>query len=280
MEKKQEKIIVKEPSIRMQELCNILGLTPTSIRNYEDNHAINTKRRDNGYRFYYFNDVLQGLNLKSFINLDLSLKEAKELSIHASLKDNQLKLEELSDNLDKKIAFLQHQKDRLEKIKYFYQLLIELQDQYVEKEMEGFYWLECQNQLDIINDEKKEIIAKWNNQSPFFFAACRNKYKTLSETQLADIGLLIYEQDKSLFEQEDLKYCTYTAPFPCVMTITKSNYKLTDYYSVIQKPLDYLKDNHYELVNDVISILIASDLMIDGSDDYYDYYLTIFPIKH
>lgn len=64
------------------------------------------------------------------------------------------------------------------------------------------------------------------------------------------------------------------------MTITKSNYKLTDYYSVIQKPLDYLKDNHYELANDIISILIASDLMIDGSDDYYDYYLTIFPIKH
>ncbi len=264
----------------MQELCNILGITPTSIRNYEDNHAIHTKRQDNGYRFYYFNDVLQALNLKSFINLDLSLKDAKELTYHANFENNCLKLDEISQTLDQKIAFLQHQKKRLEKIKYFYELLIELENQYVEKEMEGFYWLECQNQLDIINDEKKEIIAKWNNQSPFFFAACRNKFKTLSKTQLADIGLLIYEQDQSLFETDDLKYCTYTAPFKCVMTITKSNYKLTDYYSVIEKPLEYLKENHYELTNDIISILIASDLMIDGSDDYYDYYLTIFPIKH
>ena len=39
----------------MQELCNVLGITPTSIRNYEENDAIHVKRKENGYRYYYFN---------------------------------------------------------------------------------------------------------------------------------------------------------------------------------------------------------------------------------
>lgn len=279
MKDKEEKIIVKEPSIRMQELCNVLGITPTSIRNYEENDAIHVKRKENGYRYYYFNDVLQMLNLKTFINLGLSLKDAKSLSYEANLDFNIKRLEQQSDIIQEKIKFLKHQEEKLERIKHLYKLLKEIDGDYIETNIEGFYWLECQNQYEFFSDNRKDIIAKWNKDSPFFFPACRNKQESLSKTQLADIGLLIFEKDANLFEQKDLKYCDYIPQRKCVITITKSNYKLTDYYSVIKNPLKYLKNNNYDLNGDIISILIATDLMKEDRDDYYDYYLTIFPIK-
>lgn len=277
MKDKEKLMDIEEPNIRMHELCNILGISPSSIRNYEKNNAINIRREDNGYRYYFFNDVLQVLNLENLVHMGFSVKQAKEISLKADYKNSVDMLNQQHKVIEDNIQLLKIELERLEHVQHLYQCLEKYEGKYIESEMNSYYWMECQNQTKIVNDKRKDIISKWNKESPFFITACRNKKDTLSKTQVADIGLLIYERDSDKFDKNDLKYCEYHKKQNCIMTIARSNAQMLDYYSVIEKHLDYLKNNNYELVDDILSIVIATDTKKD--EEYYDYYLQFFPIS-
>lgn len=268
---------IVEPDIRMHELCNILGISPSSIRNYEKNNAINIRREDNGYRYYFFNDVLQVLNLENLVHLGFTVKQAKEMSLKANYSNNLEMLEKQHSVIEENIKLLKIQLERLEHIQYLYQCLQDYEGKYIESEIDSYYWMECQDQTHIVNDERKDIISKWNKDYPFFITACRNKLDTLSKTQVADIGLLVFEKDKDKFEKDDLKYCEYHAKQKSIMTISKSHAEMKDYYSVIEDHLKYLEENNYKLVDDILSIVITTDTKKD--DHYFDYYLQFYPIS-
>lgn len=63
----------------IQQLCDLIGVTPTAIRNYERCHAIPTRRQKNGYRFFTYNDVIQCMRMKSYVSMGFTVAEAGTL---------------------------------------------------------------------------------------------------------------------------------------------------------------------------------------------------------
>ena len=265
----------------MKELCDLLGITPTAIRNYERYHVISAQRKENGYRYFSFNDVQRCLRLKSFTSLGFSIAQATRLTREADFVQtlDALKIQEAEDRA--KIAQIQRQMEYLAELQGFYREMERLDEQYEESIMPGMYWIQYQDDDHLIRSaDLKSILQKWSNYLPFTESSPRLRKEGLSTRSRAEIGLCIRDRYSDILDFEDAQYAIHYCPQRCIRTVVHANFSYPDYYSVIEGGLRYIKDHGMELNGDIMTILIASDMYTPWrSETANEYYLCYYPVK-
>ncbi len=104
---------------RISRLASILGISPQTLRNYEDLGLISSHRSDNNYRTYHSFDLTYLLYISLLRNLDLSLSDIDRI-IHGApgelqdiLNRHQLDLQEQIQDLTWKLAELRRKTSEL-----------------------------------------------------------------------------------------------------------------------------------------------------------------------
>lgn len=276
------KKVIKEPKIQLGDLCNIVGISPTTVRYYEEKKAIEVNKTNNGYRYYNFDDVLQVMNIQNLMHFGFSLADASAMAIQSEYTEIVKKMNDQHNKLEDEINLLQRKLSQLEHVQTAYGYLQNNIGKYKEIDLDSFYWMECQSQDKLLDKKKAKIIAKWNKKLAYSIPATRMKISDISKEQLAEIGYFIYEKDNNFFNGNDLSNCELYPKQHCIMTIIKGNYDLMDnYYTVLKKPLQHIHNKGYEIVNDIICILIGTNILLGNEEEnHYDYFLTFFPIRY
>ncbi|GAA6426077.1 MerR family transcriptional regulator [Dielma fastidiosa] len=277
---KDNKNAVKEPKIGMNELCLLLGSSPNSVRNYDAHQAINSRRKENGYRFYYFNDVQQAIKLKSLIRLGFSIEEAKSMCLTSSIDMVYHKFDSKADELQNEITSLTNQLNYLKSLQQDLKDLEALKGNFIIEQRPALYWLQCQSEDEIIKyKENQEMLRQWTQFFPFVESCPRLPIENLNEYSNAEMGLGLKEEFVKMLDFKDLSNCIYYPSTQCIKTVIKANVKVEDYYSVVSHVFKYMKENDLKLSDDIINFLVMSDMKLDDDDDYYDYYFAYFPFK-
>ena len=87
--------------MKMREMCDLLGVSAPAVRLYEKYGAIHSFRlEENGYRYYYFEDIGPAIHTRTLRKLGFSLPEAARLT-------NGVTLEELGRAMDENAGELE-----------------------------------------------------------------------------------------------------------------------------------------------------------------------------
>lgn len=267
--------------LSMKDMCNLLGVTPTALRYYDDHKAIETRRSKNGYRFFLYNDLLQCLKMKGYANLGFSTREAGDMtlksshdsvseSIDAALREKELEIRRLELHME----YLQATRDVLSKME-------KLDGTFIPVMRPKMYWCPCQKNGKILRGrQEEERLRRWSGYAPFAEPCPILSAETLHKNSACDLGLCIQEKYVDIMSEEDRKAAICYEPEPCMLGLIYANAKIPDYYSVIEPSLRKLKASGFSVTGNILSTLVASDMRTPWrQEDYYDYYLCYFPVK-
>ena len=264
----------------MQDLCSILGVIPTTIRYYDEHKVISTRRLENGYRFFFFNDLIQCLKMKGYSNLGMPTETAGKLTLRSSLDQVTEEVDRFALEKERELERLKLQLDYLQEEKKLLSVMESLEGNYVTALRPGLYWLPCQKEGKVLRDQaSREIIRRWSSYAPFA-EPCPIMNRDLSESSTCDLGYCIREKYAAVMTEEDREKAVYFGEEKCILTLIHANVDIMDYYSVLKPALDYLKQENLTLAGDILSILVASNMKTPWRPDTYnDYYFCYFPAK-
>lgn len=265
-------------AISMQELCRLLDVTPNTIRNYDKYHAINSRRSENGYRYYLFNDIHQCLKLKSFTHLGLTIKESAKLCMQADYDEICARMDALQKQKERELELLTMQQEYLRDFRRDMELLKTLDGRIAEAERPGLYWLNCQKGGSIRRDDAfKRIIRKWSGCVPFTQPCNVLEAAHLGPSSACQIGYFIKEKYAALFDDLELPQTIHFPARKCLATVVHANVDTPDYYSVVRTVTDYLEKHHLTLTEDLFAAAVSPDMATPWRPDaHYDYYLCYF----
>ncbi len=262
-----------------KEICDILGVTPNALRNYEKHGAINSVRKENGYREYMFNDIQQLLYFKSLISMGFSVSDASAFmkmrtveEVDSMLEEEIGKQEKELQRIEKTIAYTRRKKRDISRISTecgVFDITVR----------PGFYFSQYTN----ANEDEKEHLKEMKvfaEYSPFVESCPKIAQKYLNPSIVADIGLCVKDTYADMIHGDILIRMEHMAPRKCLHTITFAGRHLDDYYSVVEKGLSELERRGYVLDGDIYSLLIAANYSLNDTKpmDYYDCYFP-FAIK-
>ncbi|MGH3812306.1 MAG: MerR family transcriptional regulator [Pseudonocardiaceae bacterium] len=69
--------MLKEIEMRIGELADLTGVSPRSLRYYEQQGLLVPQRGDNGYRVYSQLDAVRAANIRDFLDAGLTLEEVR-----------------------------------------------------------------------------------------------------------------------------------------------------------------------------------------------------------
>ena len=263
---------MKEIELKTQEICDLLGITPQAIRLYEKHHAIHSFRLEqNRYRYYYFENVGPAIHVRILRSLGFSLKKAADLIQGSDINKYINTMTQQKQIIQKNIEY---QKKLLKYCDFLENIVPYCQNNlhnYTKCLRPAMYYLSCEDEDGFVKAKgKRKLIRKWSKNYPFVHFCPVDKNENLNENCVANIGLCIFESEKDFVNDLDNKLIKYLPETQCIGGITCVLETTTDYYSVIEKGLNAVKESGYQIVGDVYSLLLASGIKRNGINvDYY-----------
>ncbi len=267
---------MKEIEFKMNEMCDLLGITPQAIRLYEKHKAIHSfKYEGNGYRYYYFEDIGPAVSVRHLRKFGFSLEQASRLVQGNDVETLVNSLEEQQNKIEREIIFQQAMLKRCGRLKEMLPKCLSNVHIYSECIRPAMYFLPCEKNGQFLNTpHEKQIIRKWSECYPFVYFCPMTESESLNQDSMTQIALCLFEEDKDLLEEDIWSVAEYVPSVKCIGGITKVRDDATDYYSVLEKGLDYMKDRGYELTGRIYSVLLASGICCgeEKADYYYIWY--------
>lgn len=100
--------------MKIKQVEELVGITQKNIRFYEDQGLIKIERAENGYREYNLNDVKRLREIKMLRLMAVPIEDIKLLFSNKK---------SLDDILDAQVIYLENQRDNMDKMKNFCQML-------------------------------------------------------------------------------------------------------------------------------------------------------------
>ena len=273
---------MKEIQMRMNEICDLIGISPQGIRLYEKHNAISSFKWDgNGYRYYYFENLGPAIGLRGYRNLGIPLKEAAKLCNGITVD----KLKETLYEREKEILAEIRMKEAILKCNREMALSIEdMLDNYNRFEYcerPAMYFLKCEENGEILKSkEDRQLIRAWSDKFPFVKFFPLIEQKELSRDVVSKVGFCVKEEYAEFVPEVDNPRVKYYPAKRCIGGVTRVTRETMDYYSVAESGLNYLKENNLELDGDIFTLLIAPSVLTHEPDEVIaDYHYIWFPVK-
>lgn len=273
---------MKEIQIKMNEMCDLIGISPQGIRLYEKCNAIQQLKWDgNGYRYYYFENIGPAVGLRSYRHLGIPLKESAKLCSGINIEKIQEALyereKEILEELKMKEAILRCTREMAEaandipnKFNKFY---------YAERP--AMYFLRCEENTEILKcKEDRKLIRAWSDKFPIVKFCPLIEQKDLGKNTVSKVGFCVREEYSEFIQELDNPRVKYYPKEKCIESITRVTKGTMDYYSVAEVGLKYLEDNNLELDGDIFTLLIVPNVLtLEPEEVVADYHYIWFPVK-
>ena len=270
---------MKEIQMRMSEICDLIGISPQGIRLYEKHKAITSfKKEDNGYRYYYFENLASAIGLRSYKNLGITIKDSVSLcsgvtpdEINNSLHERE---KEILDEIKRQEALLECNRAMARALKY----ILNGYNKFEFCERPSMYFLKCEENGEILKDkEARKLIRAWSNKIPLVKFLPVIEKEDLDKYVVAKVGFGVKEVYAKFISDINTERVKYYPSRKCIGGFVRVEEGTTDYFSVIEPGLVYLKENDLELDGDIFTVLIAPSILANGVAA--DYYYAWYPIK-
>jgi DNA-binding transcriptional MerR regulator len=246
------------------DFSKILGITVDTLRLYEKCGIVKPiKNKENNYR--YFND-LDARNLllsKWYRSMEISLNDVTNLVNNPTIEKITQKIKETELDLKEKIKMNTLLLNKISKIK---KDIIEIQYslyQFKIKKLPGIYRLKQTDKDSLLeNNSLKDVANSWINSFPYSFHSCRLDKKSFFEENYLNYnwGLAIFEDEMQYFDltiNDATEYISAQTYLSTILLATDSEEYLSK--SSIQFIIDYLSQNNYTVVGDIIGKLIITE---------------------
>lgn len=273
---KEKLVYLDEVCIGMQEMCSILNVTPNTIRNYEKKAGLPVRKTENGYRFFFFNDIQRCLTIRKYIALGFSVADAGKMTFHSDYSDVSNKLSSQKPILEEEIARLEKKLQILKEIEKQHRELLSLENRIEIAERPECYWLPITSKSEVLAKYNPSVYQNWIDAIPFAFPSARVLKGEMHREAVAQSGLICLQEyvNQGLTIPEGQHYASCKA----LKTIVKAQVK-DDYYSLMNHIFTYAKEHHLIITDDILSILVGSDMAMHPGEERYDYYITYAPFE-
>lgn len=268
---------MKEIQLKMNEMCDLLGLSPQAIRLYEKYEAIHSfKYERNGYRYYYFEDIGPAIQVRSFRKLGLPLADAARLCKASKPEEVTQSLANYQEALKWNIRYQQALLTKCEEMEKAVSWAVSNLHQFKECIRPSMYHLLCEKDGEILKGRaERKLIRTWSDQFPFVHYCPLVEAENLNKESVCKVAFCVFEKDSEFVSPLDSPYVNYYPEAKCIGGVVSVNQNTLDYYSVLEAGLDYLKQNDYELTGDILSMLLAAG--IKNGENICDYHYVWYP---
>lgn len=265
--------------MKMGEMCDLLGVSAPAVRLYEKYGAIRPFRlEENGYRYYYFEDVGPAIHTRTMRKLGFSLPEAARLTNGVTLEELGLAMEENAGEVEREIRRKQAVLEYCRRARQVTAYCEEHLHQYGECIRPSLRFLPCEKNGAIRRDrEGRELLRRWSECYPFVHFCPMTPREELGPQVVSRIGLCAFEREWEFVDGIEDPLVERLAPRKCVGGVTCVSDTATDYYSVVSRGLDYMRERGYPLTGDIYSVLLVAG--VRGRDRVYDYHYVWYPIE-
>ena len=254
-------------------VCRMLHITEATLRLYDRKGLITSRKDERGYRYYTFKDFHTISLIRHYRNMDLSMEQIREL-LYDKTVDQQLQL--MKNYVEEKEKFIARQKQILELMSYDVFMLNEVLHhpyQYEVIELKPFAFLDLVQYQD--RKKKTDPITHVTERIPSAFPGSRIPINQLRQNTEPRVGYIVFDTDKI----EDFSDYTLYPAQKYIRTLLRNDQQdqgVAGFYQALVPGLDYLRENDYELVNDILGFKITSEVFDERVSDYNWVY---FPIE-
>ncbi|GEM_PF-1927709 len=273
---------MKEIELKMNEMCDLIGISPQGIRLYEKYNGISSfKWEGNGYRYYYFDNIGPAVGLRSYRNLGIPLKEAAKLCNGTGIEDIKETLynreKEILNEIREQQALLKCTREMAVSV----DSILENYNKFTYCERPAMYYLKCEENTEILKGkEERQLIRSWADKFPFVKFLPLMEKKELSKDMVSKVGYCVMEEYAEFVPGLDNPRVKYYPALRCIGGITRVTRDTIDYYSVLEPGLNYLNENGLELDGDVFTLLITPSVVTNEPEEVIaDYHYIWYPVK-
>lgn len=275
--------------IRTRDVCALLGITPPTIRLYEQyNQARRYGFADNGYRDFTYQSVAQLASFRDLSVMGMGLDDAARVSCDATCASLGEALADCREGIDAKIARLERLREVVDEQRKLVGLIETGLDDYRVDTMPAMYLLACEEDGAMpASRSHVDLIRAWGEQAPFVrFMAYFDEVP--SHYSVARIGLAVDEAHADLVEL-DSPHVMKVGGRPCACGLCRVSNVLgressgpadgfDSYYCSVAELLAWMGERGLRPAGGAYGRLVASHVAdADGPDN--DYYYGWVPVE-
>ncbi len=264
------------------DISQFYDLTPKGLAYYEEQGIIHPRRKeDSSYRIFTLEDCYSLYHSKMYKNSGLSLKETASIEKEGSLDEIIRKLETSSNQELDRIKIETRMQERV----------LEITSKLKEYQAQGQTFKvvdrsECYRLFvrtfdfhHVTNRESSNEFAEWNKYIPINTASLLyTKEKLLSNDSEMNVNIanLILAKDMEFLHLKKTSHVMHYESRKCIETIIQGSATKIDSKDWLEKSLQHIKEEGYELDGDVLT----SMLLVTGEKDHKTRFdVAWFPIK-
>jgi len=257
------------------EFAEILGVTVDTLRLYERQGIIKPiKDHRNNYRYFDDLDARNLLMSRWYRSMQIPLQDVSGLTKEACLEDIIGKIGTMELNLKEEIRKSTMLLNKLTEINNGIRGIEAALNKCIIKKTPGLYRLKQTQRNTLLTDDfLREMVSKWMNMLPFAFYSFRigSREFTSRESCLEyNWGIAISEEEIGNFDVEINEHIEYISPRTCVSAVIPSPHREYILADSLQFMLDYIKENNYCIVDDIIGRIIVTEKVNYQSRSYLE----------
>ncbi len=279
-----------KPRFGMREICQFLGISPTTIRNYE-RYLTHPRYEvlESGHRKFTGSSFTQLYDLRFMSRMGLNIQEAAQVC-----QSNSVEM--------RTQAYVQGERELMERVQYLQAVLHEVGEvkrclnlldghsSYSLVKVPAFFYLECERDGRILdNPDEVELMAQWTARIPAVYYVNRDVLENPDGSAWSyRMGLAVAEEYASLVPVNH-RAVIHVPARTCVAGIVvdeNSESLSSDDYRFSAKcladGLDYVRRNGLELSGQVFHRMIGSMLTVhdaEGRPVTGDLWYGIYPVQ-
>ncbi|MHC1684610.1 MAG: MerR family transcriptional regulator [Clostridiaceae bacterium] len=265
---------------KISEVSKILNIPIDTLRYLEKKDIVNpSKNNDNNYRFYEAWDINFLVEYKKFRSFDFSVSEVKEI-LH-------------SDNLENFIEKINGRQNYFEEKLKYYTLLKQKNEKYISslnstkdnlwkcsfaKHPDIYYFMHRSNYKYETKDKFDGLFDTWLNYFPFIDTIVEMKLDSVLSRNINnnyEWGFSIKKEYADAFNIHLNDKVTHVESVQSVYTVICAGNRGSFSLKLLDKALEFIEDNGYQLAGDVIGNLLVRAHEPDGYRRYIEVWLPV-----
>ncbi|WP_139651477.1 helix-turn-helix domain-containing protein [Raoultibacter phocaeensis] len=275
----------------MKEICQFLGVSSTTIRNYE--RYLKERRYevlDSGHRKFTGSSFTQLYDLRFMSKIGMSIQDAAAVCQDDSIAARIQAYVQGEQEIRLQIQYLKASLREIEEVKKCLGALEPGQASYSFTNVPGFFYLECERDGKLLNrPDEMELMKEWTAKIPAVYYMNRDVMENSSGSEWSyRMGLAISEEHSFLVPVNHRAVLHIPAK-TCItgividensQSLSSSDYRFSG--TCLRNALEYLKQNNLELAGQVFHRMVGSMLTVKDSKGNVvtgDLWYGLYPVK-
>lgn len=258
---------------KIGEVAELLGITPSAIRKYEEKGILTSRRQEgNEYRQYDVHDIAKFIRTRMYKNMGFSLNEAVDLLNETRIEDYPLVIEKQKEKVVQEIL----RQQRLLAIMNEWQREIAEVNAPIRMEYcPDVYFFQYFKDMKLVSEAAQiQSASAALRHVPLSYPgfSLQREIVVGEEERFGDVGAYVRAGDLKAFRIQDVSEAKHYEARLCVACTVKTTREQGVRAQHLKRAIAYIREHNLEVTGDVMGKFILSDYEIDD----YTYYSKIW----